>query len=198
MNREDFRTLLDHKLLALDQESYGDFEYDEDNLNAYLKLSALRAFPAVYKVVALESPTLVSYGSNGLRYVTVEFPERVFLVEDALELTPVRGWESSPTGRVQNLDLETETNVNVYYYDAFEMPENDVDEVPLSPMYTPLILMGALVEALESRHDTGFREDSDIERNVGQHQEIPLLQVIKARYDEMKVELAMALPAVVI
>lgn len=154
----------------------------------------IRLFPAVFKRVSQNALTVTAYGLQGKGKVTgVTAPDRVYMVEEATELTPVRGWEPRPTSLV-NLPLVVEglSTVNVYYYDAHSLPSDDVTDAGVPAIYTPLVVLGALVEALESRHDTGARPDT----SQG-HQETSLIDRLMARYERAKEDLAMSLPAVV-
>lgn len=193
-NREDYRTRLQAKLIGLEDEGYGDLEFEDEELDTYLELTVAELFPELYKVVKVGPLTLTTYGTSGFRgQVSTSFPDRVFLVEDATELVPIYGWMPRPTSLVgidTNLFVGTKS-VNVYYYDAFALPADDTSDAGIADIYTPLIVLGALIGALESRHDTGVRPDP-----TAGHQEVGLLDRLLRRYDAMRQRLAMSLPAV--
>ena len=193
--RLEYRDDLNHKLLALEDGGYGDFDYDDTDLNFFLEVAIARLFPYIYKK-ASETLTLTDYGTNGRSSVTPTFPERVFLIEDATERVPLVGWKVSGTNIV-NLDKYgsgfVTSSVNVYYYDAYSLPADDVTDAGISDVYTPLIVLGAQIEALEARLDSGVRGDPP---PTGQFQEVPLLDRLIARYDKLRDGLAMTLPGV--
>jgi len=197
--RLQYRNAVKDKLIGLEDSGYGDLEYSDSEHNTYLELAVARLYPAVYQRKVQTGLSLSSYGtSNYLNSVTVLFPERVYLVEDASELNPLLGWSPRATslsgidrymgGGVSGLV----STVNVYYHDAFEMPADDVTDAGIAAVYKPLVVLGALVEALESRHDTGVRPDPS-----GPHEELQLIDRLQNRYDRLKEELAMVLPAVI-
>lgn len=193
-NREDYRTRLQAKLIGLEDEGYGDLEFEDEELDFYLELTVAELFPELYKVIKVGPLTVTTYGTSGyLGQVSSSFPDRVFLVEDATELTPIYGWLPRPTSIVGlNTDLFVGTkSVNLYYYDAFALPADDTTDAGIAGIYTPLIVLGALIGALESRHDTGVRPDP-----TAGHQEVGLIDRLQHRYDAMRNRLAMALPAV--
>lgn len=115
-------------------------------------------------------------------------------MEDAAELTPIKGWQTRPTSLV-GLPLERDdlATVNVYYHDAHAMPTDDVTDAGIPAIFNPLVVLGALIEALEARHDTGARPDP----TTG-HTEVSLLDRLVARYERAKEDLAMSLPPVVL
>jgi hypothetical protein len=192
--RADYRSKLNNKILGLEDEGYGDFEYTDTELNTFLEFSVSRLFPAVYKRVAADAVEPTSYGTSFYGYVTHANADRVFLVEDSTELTPITGWRMS-SGRILGLDTSLATSVILHYIDAFELPEDDVTDAEIPAIYTPLVVLGALIEALESRHDTGIRGEPP---PTGQHYETQLIDRLQPRYDRLKEELSMALPGVVL
>lgn len=203
--RADYRDSLKTKLLSLEDEGYGDFEYTDTEYDSYLELSVARMFPAVYKRKAQMGLSLTGYGSSGyLASVDVLFPERVFRVEDAAEQEALVGWEIRSTSisginKYQGKgNSGTVSSVNVYYYDAYELPDDDVTDAGIAAIYKPLVVLGALVEALESRHDTGaalIRHDGA--GPVAGHGEMPLVDRLTRRYESLKRDLEMGLPAVI-
>ena len=189
--REAYRLDLKDKLLGIEDEGYGDFEYSDLELNTYLEMAVARLYPAVYQRASADDQTVTSYGNRGLGYVALADADRVFMVEEATELEPVTGWQIRP-GRIVGISDVNET-VNVYYHDAYVLPSDDVTDAGIPAMFAPLVVLGALIEALESRHDTGIRGD---EQPHGFHSETQLLDRLSARYSILKEDLAMALPGV--
>jgi hypothetical protein len=192
--RAEYRTALQAKLLGLEDEGYGDFEFADTELDIYLDLAVINLFPALYRRVVVTAQTPASYGTAGFRSIATQFADRVYLVEEAGEQVPISGW-TSRGGAILGLDLEGTTgNVNLHYYDAFTLPSDDATDAEIANLWKPLIVLGALIEALESRHDTGVRGDPP---PVGPHQEVSLIDRLNARYERLRGELAMTLPAVV-
>lgn len=189
--RLDYRNDLKDKILGLEDEGYGDFEYTDPELNTYLELAVARLYPAVFCRVSADAQSLVSYGTRGLGYVEIDSADRVFLVEEAGEMEPLTGWTIRP-GRIANIDARV-GSVNLYYHDAYTLPNDDDTDAGIPALFTPLVVLGALVEALESRHDTGIRGDP---QPHGFHSETQLIDRLTARYTVLKEELAMSLPGV--
>lgn len=192
--REDYRLDLKDKLLGVEDEGYGDFEYTDLELNTYLEMAVARLYPAVYKRVSIDDQSVTGYGNRYRGYVDTDYADRVFLVEEATELEPVLGWQARP-GRIVGIDTGLVDTVNLYYHDAYTLPNDDVTDAGIPAMFTPLVVLGALVEALESRHDTGIRGD---EFPQGNHSETQLIDRLSQRYAVLKEELAMALPGVIV
>ncbi len=197
--RADYRADLEHKLLALEDGGYGDFDYDDTDLNFFLQVAVARLYPYIYKKVS-ESKTLTDYGTNQMSFITPSMPERVFRIEDATERVPMTGWWVSGTDIV-NLDkwqvglgVSTST-VTVYYHDAFALPSDDTTDAGISAVYTPLIVLGAQIEALEARQDSGVRGDTP---PIGQLHEMPLLDRLISRYEKLRDGIAMTLPGVLL
>lgn len=196
--RLDYRNDLNHKLLALEDGGYGDFDYDDTDLNFFLEVAIARLYPYVYKKLT-QTLTLTDYGTQSLSYVTPTFPERVFRIEETSERTPLVGWRVSGTDiigldKYQN-GIVTASTVTVTYHDAYALPTDDVTDAGLSSIYTPVIVLGAQIEALEARQDTGVRGDPP---PVGQFQEVTLLDRLIPRYDKLRDSVAMALPGVLL
>lgn len=191
--RADYRTSLVDKLVALEDGGYGDLEFTTTELNTYLELTMARIFPAVYKRATLADQALVSYGTNDYGKVTTTHAERVYMVEDPDELEVIGGWEVRGGTSIVKLDMNEYDSVNLYYYDAYTMPSNDVDTIDLPDRFKPLVITGALIETLESRHDTGVRGDEPWPNG---YQQIPLLDRLQRRWDALLQELAMSLPTV--
>lgn len=196
--RLDYRTKLGDKFIGLDESGYGDFEYSDEELNTFLELSIARLYPAVYKRVVAGPLSLTGYGSVMYAYIDTPYAERVFLVEDANELTAVFGWEIRP-GRIVRLDTDSSwfdpglTQVNVYYHDAYTVPADDVTDIGIPAYYEPLVILGAVIEALSARSDTGIRGDDG---PIGVQQNVSLIDRMAAQYRDLKTEMAMALPVV--
>lgn len=187
-----YRNHLKNKILGLEDEGYGDFEYTDVEFDTYLELAVTRLYPALYQRKSVDGVTLATYGTNRYGSVTVPFPERVFLVEDTAELGAVYGWQVR-AGKLTNIDFDSYTTLNIYYYDAYTLPVDENAETGIPAIYTPLIVLGALIEALESRHDTGVRPDP-----TAGHGEVTLLDRLMSRYERTRDELAMSLPAVTV
>jgi hypothetical protein len=194
--REDYRNDLKDKLIGLEDSGYGDFEYADSELNTYLELSVARLFPALYRRVAEEALTVEEYGTVGYGKIEPTYPDRVFLVEDAVELEPVFGWEMRPTAIIK-IDPVSFEEVNVYYYDAYTFPTDDVTAVTIPDIWLPIVVLGALIEALESRQDTGVRGDPGVGSGQTLH-EVPLIDRLSSRYQDLRAELAMSLPVVMV
>lgn len=192
--RLEHRTSLKNKLLGLEDGGYGDFEYSDIEYDTYLDLAVARLFPAIYKKDSVSNLTVISYGTAGAGYVesSVIPYERVFLVEDSTELTAVANWESRAT-RVMNINMDLYNTVNVYFTSAFALPEDELTDDGIPSMYFPLINLGALIEALESRQDTGVRGEP---APTGPFYETGLLDRLKPRYDQLRSDLSMSLPGV--
>lgn len=188
----EYRNMLKNKILGLEDEGYGDFEYTDAEYDTYLELAVAGLFPAVYQRKSWDNLTLATYGTYRYGSLDVDFPDRVFLVQSTDELAPVSGWQISGN-KLTNIDFDTYTTLNVYYYDAFELPVDEDDETGIPAIYTPLVVLGALIEALESRHDTGVRPDP-----TAGHGEVSLLDRLMSRYERKRDELAMSLPAVTV
>ena len=184
--------MLKNKILGLEDEGYGDFEFTDAEYDTYLELAVAGLFPALYQRKSQDNLTLATYGTNRYGSIDVLFPDRVFLVESTDEFGPVHGWQVR-SGKLTNIDYDLYTNLNVYYYDAFELPVDEDEESGIPAIYTPLVVLGALIEALESRHDTGVRPDPP-----AGHSEVNLLDRLTARYERKRDELAMSLPAVIV
>lgn len=186
--RADYRDALSNRIVAIEDSGYGDFEFSQNEYNTYLDLAVARLFPALYKRVGLLSQVAVPYGTSNYGRVAVDLAEQVFLIEDAVELEPVAGWEIRP-GAIVKLDVSA--TYNVYYYDAFVLPNDDVTATGIPSQYKPLIVLGALIEALESRMDTGVRPDFQ-----AGYQQTPLLVQLQKHYDDLRAEMGMSLPVV--
>lgn len=142
--------------------------------------------------MSADDQSVTSYGTRGLGYVDITNADRVFMVEDSTEMEPIGGWTVRP-GRIVGIDTNQSTTVNLYYHDAYTLPNDDVTDAGVPDLYTPLVVLGALIEALESRHDTGIRGD---EQPHGFHSETQLIDRLVSRYAVLKDELAMGLPGV--
>lgn len=190
--RLQYRNSLKDKVVSIEDSGYGDFEFTDAEYNTYLELAVTRLFPAVYKRVQVAGLTPTNYGNANNVYIAATFPDRTFLVEDATELEPIRGWLPSGSGKILRLPKGIAT-FNLYYYDAYTLPSDDVTDAAIANIYTPLIVLGALVEALESRQDMGVRPDPP--QNFP---ETSLLDRLYRRYEQLKQEVGMSLPVVVV
>lgn len=137
---------------------------------------------------------VTAYGTVQIGAFTTAYAGSVYLVEDAIERHPVAGWKARP-GEIIGVDAASYPSVNFYYHDAYAMPADDTTDLGLPAIYRPLLVLGALIEALESRHDTGVRGEP---QPTGPHQEVSLIDRLQSRYDNLKNEMAMSLPGVVI
>lgn len=179
---------------------YGDFDYEDVDLNFFLTMACSRMYPAAYQKIKQSALALTTYGTQDLRSCTPAMPERVFLVEDSVERTPVLGWRTSGTDIVnidpyQGAGSATIVTVNVYYHDAYAMPADDVTQAGIPNVFEPLISLGALIEACEARQDTGVRGDP---APTGAFMEMPLLDRLNTRYNKLWEQLAMGMPAVML
>lgn len=191
--RAEYRNALKDKLLGLEDGGYGDFEFTDTELNTFCEFAVARLYPAVFKVAVETDLTVTGYGTSRLGYVTPTAPPtQVFLVEDSSELVPVHGWSVSGA-RIVGIPHDLVAVVNVHAHDAFDMPNDDVTDLGLSARFTPLVVLGALIEALEARHDTGVRGDPP---PSGQYVQTQLLDRLIPRYERLKADMAMALPTV--
>lgn len=172
--------------------SYGDFEYSDLEYDTYLDLATLRMFPAIYKRVSSAPLSLTAYGTRDYGSVTHAdiMYDRVYLVEDADEYDAITGW-TVRANTISGIDNVLYTNVVVHWTTAYDLPTNDVDDAGIPNIYEPLINLGALIEALESRQDTGVRGEP---QPTGIFQETQLIDRLKPRYDALKSDLAMAMP----
>lgn len=190
--REDYRNLLENKIVGIEDSGYGDFEFTLTEYNTYLDLACARLFPAIWKRSIEPAQTLTSYGGMGLGYVLFPMSERVYLVEDSGSLDIVRGWESR-SGRVMGVDMSAHSTVDLHFYEAYTLPAGDQDPSDIPAEFTPLVVQGALIEAMEARHDTGVRGDEPWPDGFVQ---TPLLDRLVARFETMKQEMQMNLPVV--
>lgn len=187
----------------MDEEGYGDFEYESTDLDAFLQLSVLRLFPAYYKygsgttkTTDPQALTTASYGATGatLTAVTVPYPERVFRVEDNDTLDPVLGWTVSGS-RVLGVDGSIHSSVTVWWYGPATLADDDVTPLDVPDEFIPLVILGALIEALESKHDAGIIGQDEVGRRyAGVHEEMPVVDRLSRRYDSMRQEMALTLP----
>lgn len=190
--RLDYRTDLSNKLLALEDGGYGDFEYSTTELDTYLALAVSRLFPALYKRNSANDLALTGYGTLLQGYVShddIEY-DRVFLVEDADELQAIVGWDTRPD-KVVGIDTSMFSTINVYWTEPYTLPANDIDPTGIPAQFEPLINLGALIEALEARQDTGVRGEP---QPTGPFFETQLIDRLKPRYDQLKSDLAMSMP----
>lgn len=193
--RLQYRQRLEDKILGLEDEGWGDFEYGVTELNTYLELAVARLYPSIYKTAATAVLTPTGYGGGRLGSVTTSYANSVYLVEDATELTPLLGWKTR-AGVITGINVDYNPTVIAYYHDAYTLPSDDVTDAGIPAIYTPLIILGALIEAMESRHDQGERPDPSA--NTRQGHEVSLLDRLVSRYESLKNDLTMSLPALVV
>jgi hypothetical protein len=188
-----YRTSLKDKFTALIDSDAADFDFSDTEYNVYLEMSLARLFPVVYQRKLQSNLATSQYGtSTGLSRVTgVTKPERVYMVEDAAERTPVAGWQARPeSGEILGIPYEV-TTVNVHYFDAVIMPSDDVTNVPLGDEYLPLIVQGAIIEALETLQEVPPRNAQMAIPTLSS-----VLDRVIARYERLKDQMAMSLPVV--
>lgn len=180
-------------LIGLEDAGYGNMDFADDELNVHLDAALSRLFPTIYRKASVSSVAVTSYGERNLAYATIAVPEdRVFMVEDTTELEPVRGWALRP-GKVIGLD-DALSSVNVYYFAAYTLPSDDVTVLSLPDEYKVLVTTGAMLEAVASRYEVG-RQPGPVENPIGG--EGGLMDRLIRRYETLKNEMAMSLPAVV-
>lgn len=189
--RADYRTELQDKIIGLEDSGYGDFEWTDTEYNTYLDLAVARLFPALYKRMSQTSVLGVSYGTAGFVKLTVNDSSTIYRVETSDELEPVLGWQVVP-GEIRRI-LSDSNSFNVYYYDAYALPADDVTDAGIPARWKPLVVLGALIECLESRQDTGVRPDP-----ANNFPQTTLLDRLTSRYNAMRDELALSLPVLVV
>lgn len=189
--RLTYRNDLNAKIVAIEDSGYGDFEFADDELNIYLELSVARLYPALYKKEVLSSQSPVSYGTKSYSKLDTPYADRVFLVVDSNEQEPIVGWRVVGDSLVRLDLLGLSGLIDVHYHDAYTFPSNDIDTVEVPNTWRPVIVLGALIEALESRQDSGVRGDP---APLGNNVEVPLLDRLVSRYEALKAEMAMSLP----
>lgn len=191
--REDYRDQLQSKIVGIEDSGYGDFEFTTTEYNTYLELAVARLFPALWKPAVEEDQTVTSYGDLSWGKVDFTSADRVFLVENSSTLEAVLDWEVR-AGRVMRIDTDYHTTVDLHYYEAYVLPSDDVTDTGIPAEFTPLVVLGALIEAMESRQDTGVRGDEPWPNGF---QQTTLLDRLTSKFEVMKQELAMNLPVVV-
>lgn len=192
--RADYRQTLRDRLAGIEESGYGNFDFLDTELNTYLELGVAKLFPALYARASLTSQSATSYGNNGYRSVSVSVDEsHIFAVEDATELSLIRGWQTRP-GKVVGIPDEN-TTVNVHYITAYAMPSDDVTPVTWPVVFKPLIVLGALIEAIASRNDKGVRPDPGTGEGRGMSL---MLQTLQSSYDRLKSEMGLSMPVVLV
>ena len=191
--RLEYRTSLKDKFTALIDSDAADFDFSDTEYNVYLEMSLARLFPSIYARKTQNALSTAQYGTTlGLSRVTgVTKPERVYMVEDAAERTPIAGWQARPeTGEILGIPAEV-ASVNVHYFDAVIMPSDDVTDVGLGDEYLPLIVQGAIIEALETLQEVPPRNTQMAVPTLSS-----VLDRVIARYERLKDQMAMSLPVV--
>lgn len=191
--RLQYRTSLKDKLTALIDSDAADFDFSDTEYNIYLELAVARLFPSIYSRKTQNNLATSQYGTQGgmARVSSVTKPERVFMVEDAAERTPIAGWQARPgTNEILGIPADIAT-VNVHYFDAVTLPANDITDVGIGDEYLPLVVQGALIEALETIQEIPARN-----MQMAMPTMSSILDRLIARYDRLKEQMAMNLPVV--
>ena len=203
--RKQYRSNLQNKFLALEDSGYGDFDFEDAQLNFFLSMGISQLYPALYQRKTSSGLTLVTYGTNDLTYLAnpVADVTTVFLIEDSVERQDMLGWRTSGVDIVdidpwQGAGTAAVTKVDVHYHAAYFLDwtaDTNVDNIDIGipSQFDPLIMLSATLEALESRQDTGVRGDPP---PIGQFQEVQLIDRIQNRFLKLKNEMAMTLPAI--
>ncbi|MGZ4518852.1 MAG: hypothetical protein ACXVGB_00345 [Mycobacteriaceae bacterium] len=191
--RLNYRNDVKDKILSLEDSGYGDFEFSDAEYDTYLDLAVARLFPSIFKHTSVSALAPTEYGTQQQGYVQDDAIayDRVYLVEDADEYAAIVGWQTRPD-RIIGIDTGLYTSCNVYWIDPYVLPTNDVDPTGIPFQFEPLINLGALIEALESRQDTGVKGDPTT--RYMPFIETQLMGYLKPRYDALKMELAMSMP----
>lgn len=191
--RLNYRQAVKDKFAGIEESGYANFDYSDSELNTYLDLAASQLFPVVYRKLSLDAQSVVSYGTYGKGQVSVSIPEsRIFMLEDATELSTVVGWQTRP-GKVVGIPEEY-TSVNIYYFAPFAMPSDDVTTIPWADEFKPLYVLAATIAAYESRADRGVRPDPSAGEGRGASL---FIQGLTSSLETMKREIGMSLPVVV-
>lgn len=195
--RADYRTDLKNKLTALVDSDAGDFDFSDTEYDIFLELSLARLFPALYVRKIQSNIATTTYGVDLAvsKATGVTKASRVYMVEDATEREALVGWEARPaSAELIGIPLSNAGNartVNIHYFDAVLMPADDVTDVGIGDEYLPLVIQGAIIEALETVQEVTPK---------GGQPAIPTLSAvldrIMARYDRLKEQMAMNLPVV--
>lgn len=191
--RLQYRTSLKDKLTALIDSDAADFDFSDVEYNVYLELAVARLFPSIYSRKTQSGLSTSEYGTKwGMARVTgVTKPERVYMVEDAAERSPIAGWQARPeSGEILGIPADVAT-VNVHYFDAVTLPADDVTDVGIGDEYLPLVIQGALIEALETVQEVPARNTQMAMPTMSS-----ILDRAIARYDRLKEQMAMSLPVV--
>src|SRR6266704_52992 len=95
--RAQYRANLQNKFLALEDSGYGDFDFEDTQLNFFLSMGVSQLYPAIYQRKKVTNVPLVAYGTNSLMYVSSPVPDvtTIFLIEDYAERQDILGWRSS-------------------------------------------------------------------------------------------------------
>jgi hypothetical protein len=191
--RLQYRTSLKDKLTALIDSDAADFDFSDTEYNIYLELSVARLFPSIYSRKTQNGLSTAQYGTKwGMARVTgVTKAERVYMVEDAAERTPISGWQARPaTNEILGIPADIST-INIHYFDAVILPSDDVTDVGIGSEYLPLVVQGALIEALETIQEIPARNTQMAMPTMSS-----ILDRCIARYERLKEQMAMSLPVV--
>lgn len=191
--RLQYRTSLKDKLTALIDSDAADFDFSDTEYNIYLELAVARLFPSIYSRKTQNGLSTAEYGTKwGMARVTgVTKAERVYMVEDAAERTPIAGWQARPaTNEILGIPADIVT-INLHYFDAVILPSDDVTDVGIGSEYLPLVVQGALIEALETIQEIPARNTQMAMPTMSS-----ILDRCIVRYDRLKEQMAMSLPVV--
>jgi hypothetical protein len=191
--RLQYRTSLKDKLTALIDSDAADFDFSDTEYNVYLELSVARLFPDIYARKTQNGISTSEYGTQwGMALVSgIIKPERVYMVEDSAERTPIAGWQARPeSGEILGIPADIKT-VNIHYFDAVTLPANDITDVGIGEEYLPLVIQGALIEALETIQEIPARNTQMAMPTMSS-----ILDRVIARYNRIKEEMSMSLPVV--
>lgn len=191
--RLQYRTSLKDKLTALIDSDAADFDFSDTEYNIYLELAVARLFPSIYSRKTHLGLSTSLYGTQwGMALVTgVTKPERVYMVEDASERTPIAGWQARvDSGEILGIPADI-PSVNVHYFDAVTLPADDVTDIGIGDEYLPLVIQGALIEALETIQEIPAKNTQMAMPTMSS-----ILDRCIARYDRLKDQMSMSLPVV--
>lgn len=190
MNRSDFRTEVRNLLTGLEFSGYGDFDFTDTEMDSYLALAVARLFPALYFRDSQDAIATSSYGTRGKCSATVTdgIEDRIYMVEDAEEQEALEAWSTRP-GKVVDI-CDAFTSVNVYFYDAYTMPDDDITEADWPERWNIVVTTGAALEVMAARRDAGKRPDPP------SGSEMSAFDRLQGRYDDLVRSMAMTLPAV--
>lgn len=194
--RADYRTDLKNKLTALVDSDAGDFDFSDTEYDIFLELAVARLFPYIYVRKVHSGVATTAYGEDlSVAVATgVTKADRVYMVEDATERTAVSGWQARPQAQeIVGIPIygTGAPVVNIHYYDAVLLPDDDVTDVGVGDEYLPLIIQGAIIEALETIQEVPYRGGQPASPSMS-----AVLDRVMARYERTRDQMAMSLPVV--